>query len=190
MNKKPLNSSTNIVWMDLEMSGLDPSNDTILEIAVVITDAHLNIIDQGIELVINHKQNILKAMDEWNTQHHIESGLWDRVLSSKITIKQAESSVLQHIIPYTKAKKNVLAGNSIWQDRRFIANYMPLIDQHLHYRMIDVSSIKELARRWYPDFELPKKNNAHRAMDDIIESINELVFFRKHLFKDIQLLSN
>ena len=185
MTTKSLSSSSNIVWMDLEMSGLNPDKDTILEIATIITDRDLNILDQdGLELVINHPLSLLNSMDEWNTQHHKESGLWNKVLNCTTSLQDAQSASLEYISKYTKPKKNLLAGNSIWQDRRFLANYMPLIHEHLHYRMIDVSTIKELTKRWYPDLLIPKKVNAHRAMDDIIESINELIFLRKNVFKD------
>lgn len=187
----PHSSKHHIVWMDLEMSGLDPKKDHILEIATLITDKHLNIIATGPELVISQPLHVLQNMDQWNTEHHKASGLWDKVLKSHISLEHAEKQTLDFIKTLTQPQKNPLAGNSVWQDRRFISKYMPHIHKHLHYRLIDVSTINELAQRWYPSLKLPKKQGAHRALGDIQESIQELIFFKKTIFQepnDISLL--
>lgn len=172
----------NIVWMDLEMTGLYPESDQILEIATLITNANLDIIATGPELVVHHTLQTLEAMDPWNKEHHTKSGLWAKSLASTTTLAQAERQTYDFLLAHTIVGKNSLAGNSIWQDRRFILRYMPQIHNHLHYRLIDVSTIKELAKRWYPQFKLPTKKNNHRAMDDIVESVEELRFFKDHLF--------
>ena len=172
----------NIVWMDLEMTGLFPEKDQILEIATLITNPDLEIIATGPELVLHQPLSILEAMDPWNQEHHSKSGLWDKVLASKTSLQEAEQQTLNFIQAHSVKGKNPLAGNSIWQDRRFLLRYMPLIHEHLHYRLIDVSTIKELAKRWYPKLKIPNKKNNHRAMDDIQESIEELKFLRQNLF--------
>jgi oligoribonuclease len=172
-----------LVWMDLEMSGLDPDTCTILEIATLVTDADLNVIAEGPELVIHHDDAVLDAMDEWCTKHHGASGLTAQVKASTISLADAESRTLDFIAAHCEARTAPLCGNTIWQDRRFLVKYMPRVDAHLHYRLVDVSTIKELGRRWYPDLKVPGKSDAHRAMDDIRESIAELRFYREHLFR-------
>lgn len=186
--EKPKPASTkkhhqDIVWMDLEMTGLDPQKDQILEIATLITDFQLNVIATGPELVLHQPLETLEAMDPWNREHHRGSGLWDRALASNITAPEAEQLTLDFLTAHTAENKHPLAGNSIWQDRRFLVRYMPRIHTHLHYRLIDVSTIKELAKRWYPEIKTPAKKNHHRAMDDIRESIEELQFWRTSLFR-------
>lgn len=171
-----------IVWIDMEMTGLDPERDFILEIATLITNNELDIIATGPEMVIHQPLAVLEKMDTWNREHHRNSGLWDKVLSSTITTAEAEAATLQFIEPFTVTGKNCLAGNTIWQDRRFIIKHMPRIHEHLHYRLIDVSTIKELGRRWHPTLAPPTKKNMHRAMDDIHESIHELKYFRNKIF--------
>lgn len=174
-----------IVWLDMEMTGLEPDRDRIIEVAVILTDAHLNIIAEGPEFVIQQPKHLLDGMDEWNTKHHGESGLTERVKRSTITEKHAEDEILRFLGMYCTERSAPLAGNSIHQDRRFIAKYMTRLDRFLHYRMIDVSTVKELAKRWYPDIvdRGPRKRNTHRAMDDIRESIEELKYFRRHVFR-------
>ncbi len=173
-----------IVWMDLEMTGLDPDAERIIEMATIITDGNLNPIKEGPEIVIHQSDEILAKMDEWNTSHHGASGLVDRVRKSKVTESAAEDMTLSFVSQYvTKARLAPLAGNSIHQDRRFLERYMPRLNDYLHYRNIDVSTVKELAKRWYPEMRPYRKDNSHRALDDIRESISELRYFRAQLFK-------
>lgn len=174
----------------MEMTGLDPEHDFILEVATLITNNELEIIATGPEMVLHQPLPILENMDTWNREHHRNSGLWDKVLSSTITTAAAEAVTLQFIEQYTISGKNCLAGNTIWQDRRFIIKHMPRIHEHLHYRLIDVSTIKELGRRWYPTLAPPPKKNMHRAMDDIHESIHELKYFKNTVFVNTPVSSN
>ena len=174
-----------LVWMDLEMSGLDARKERILEIAVVVTNAELEVLAEGPELVVHQPEEILAAMDPWNTEHHTESGLVERVRASTVSEADAEAQVLAFIEQHCEKGASPLCGNSIGQDRRFIVRYMPRIDAHLHYRNVDVTTIKELARRWHPEaFEKrPNKKGLHRALEDIRESIEELRWYREHVFK-------
>lgn len=181
-NIPPFAHKEHIVWMDMEMTGLDPQTDLILEMATCITNSDLEIIATGPELVIHQSLDTLEAMDDWNRNHHQKSQLWNRVLQSTLTLEQAEEQTLEFIQQYTVPEKNCVAGNSIWQDRRFLITHMPRIHNHLHYRLIDVSSIKELAKRWLPHLQPYPKQNKHRAMDDIKESIEELRHFKHHIF--------
>jgi oligoribonuclease len=176
-------SKNNLVWMDLEMTGLDPEQDTIIEIATIITDGELNIIAEGPNLVIHQPDHILDAMDEWNTSHHGDSGLTARVKASTLTMHAAEQQTLDFIKQYVPPSVSPLCGNSIHQDRRFLQPYMPELESYLHYRNIDVSTIKELARRWYPDNTAPVKKAEHLALADTRESINELRWYREKLFR-------
>lgn len=170
----------NLVWIDLEMTGLSPQNDRIIEIATLVTDAHLNLIAQGPVMAIHQSVNRMAEMDKWNTRTHTESGLVRRVRESDITEQEAEKRTLKFIAQHVPANHSPLCGNSICQDRRFLALYMPKLETYLHYRNLDVSSIKELVTRWRPDLLNDfKKNNSHRALDDIHESINELKFYRE-----------
>lgn len=173
-----------IVWMDMEMSGLDPETERILEVAVLVTDGELNIVAEGPNLVLHQSDEVLGAMDSWNTTHHAQSGLTKRVRESTIDERQASEALMSFLAAHTEKRKAPLAGNSIHQDRRFVARYMPDVEQWLHYRNVDVSTIKELAQRWYPKqyAARPNKKGSHRAMDDIKESIEELVYYRKALF--------
>ncbi|MGI9311347.1 MAG: oligoribonuclease [bacterium] len=169
----------NLVWIDLEMTGLSPQQDRIIEIATVVTDPHLNVIEEGPVMAIHQSLTRLAEMDEWNTRTHTESGLVNRVKESDIDEAAAERATLAFIAKHVPGNHSPLCGNSICQDRRFLALYMPKLESYLHYRNLDVSTLKELALRWRPD--LPgafKKNNAHRALDDIRESIAELKFYR------------
>ena len=171
-----------IVWMDLEMTGLDPINDKIIEIATIVTDPELNVGAQGPCLVINQPISMFEKMDAWNREHHTKSGLWQKVIESQISLEEAEKATVDFLKKWVSAGKAPLAGNSIWQDRRFIAAYMPILDKFLHYRLIDVSTLKELSKRWYPKMKIREKKNSHRAFDDIEESINELKHYREHIF--------
>ena len=173
-----------ILWIDLEMTGLDPEKDTILEMASIVTDFDLELVEEGPEFVIHHAANEFDLMDKWNQKQHIKSGLWAKALESKITTGEAELRILKFVKKYyTKKERALIAGNSIWQDRRFIINHMPRLEEYLHYRMIDVSSFKLVTKNWYPKVVVPKKKENHRAMDDIKESIEELKFYRNYLFR-------
>jgi oligoribonuclease len=173
-----------IVWMDMEMSGLDPDNDRILEVAVLVTDGELDVIAEGPNLIVHQPDEVLNAMDEWNTRHHGQSGLTQRVRESMVDESQVSAALLEFLAEHTEKKKAPLAGNSIHQDRRFVARYLPEVEEWLHYRNVDVSTIKELAQRWYPKqySGRPAKKGSHRAMDDLMESIDELKYYRKTLF--------
>jgi oligoribonuclease len=169
----------------MEMTGLDPASERIIEIATILTDGQLTEIAVGPELVIHQADEVLAAMDDWNTKHHGASGLTQRVKESTTGDGEADAQTVAFINAHVPAKdRPVLAGNSIHQDRRFIRRYMPLLEKRLHYRMVDVSTIKELARRWFPQViaRQPQKRDTHRALDDIRESIDELRFYRSHLF--------
>lgn len=174
--------SSSLVWMDLEMTGLNPDVDSIIEIATIITDAQLNIIDTGPNLVINQPSSRFEQMDDWNQKQHVQSGLWAKVLSSKLTMVDAEQQTLDFIMKHSAAKESPLCGNSVWQDRRFLRKYMPRIDSYLHYRLVDVSSFKEMIRRWYPGQSHPPQRGSHLALDDIQDSISELKYYRDHFF--------
>ena len=173
-----------LVWMDLEMTGLDVETDVILEIATVITDGDLNLVAQGPVLAVHRDEATLAAMDSWNTKHHAESGLVERVRRSAVGQTEAEAVTLAFVERHCAPQTAPLCGNTVWQDRRFLMRYMPVLNAYLHYRIVDVSTVKELARRWNPrlldDF---KKKNAHRALDDIRESIAELKLYRERFFK-------
>jgi len=176
-------SKHNLVWMDLEMTGLDPDKETIIEIATIITDSEMNILAEGSSLVIHQPDSKLDAMDEWNTTHHGASGLTARVKKSQLGMREAEIQTLDFIKQYVPAGVSPLCGNSVHQDRRFLLPYMPELESYLHYRNIDVSTIKELSRRWYPKMRPPRKQAAHLALVDIRESIEELCWYRQHLFR-------
>ncbi len=170
-----------LVWIDCEMTGLDPQRNVLVEIAAVVTDAELNRLDDGIDIVISATPSQLVAMDQFVRDMHTASGLLDEIRHTATTVEQAEAQVMDYLLQHVpEAGKAPLCGNTIATDRAFIARYMPRLDAHLHYRMIDVSSIKELARRWYPRayYNAPAKNGGHRALADIIESIDELRYYR------------
>jgi len=180
-------SDAHLVWMDLEMTGLDPDRDTILEIATLITTDTLDLVAEGPVLAIHQPAEVLDAMDAWNREHHGASGLTQRVLASTLTMPAAEAQTLAFVTQYVPERSSPLCGNSIWQDRRFVARYMPRLDAYLHYRVIDVSTVKELVRRWYPNATRPpEKKHAHLALDDIRESIDELRFYRQQFFKAVE----
>jgi oligoribonuclease len=169
--------------MDLEMSGLDPERCTILEIATIVTDGELEVIAEGPDLVVHHEDAVLDAMDEWCTKHHGASGLTAAVRASTVSLAEAEARTLEFVAQHTAKNAAPLCGNTIYQDRRFLVRHMPALEAHLHYRLVDVSTIKELSRRWYPDVRPPSKGDSHRALDDIRESIAELRFYRQHVFR-------
>jgi oligoribonuclease len=180
----PVQSDHHLVWMDLEMTGLDPEHDTILEIATLITSADLDVVAEGPVLAVHQSPEVLAAMDEWNREHHTASGLTARVLASTVRTDEAEARTLEFVRRYCPQRVSPLCGNSIYQDRRFLARYMPALESYLHYRNIDVSTVKELVRRWYPNgAQPPEKKHAHLALDDIRESIAELRFYRDNFFK-------
>lgn len=174
-----------LVWIDLEMTGLDPRTDTILEIATIITDKELQIVAQGPELVIHHPDSVLELMNNWCKETHTKSGLYKAVQESHITLHEAEQETLEFIKNYCFPHAASLCGNTIWQDRFFLRTYMPHLEAFLHYQMIDVSSVKRLVNMWYPNEPNIKfaKKDTHRAMIDIEESILELKHYRDYFFK-------
>jgi oligoribonuclease len=172
-----------LVWMDLEMSGLDPEHSRILEIATVITDNDLNLVSEGPNLVIHEPDTLLEQMDDWNLRHHRASGLIERVRQSSVTLEEAETKTLDFLKKYVAKNEAPLCGNSIAQDRRFLIKYMPRVQDWLYYRNIDVSTLKELVARWYPEkFSPPRKRGFHQALSDVMESISELDYYRKNFF--------
>ena len=178
------NTNQNLVWMDLEMTGLDPEVDRILEVATLVTDSELNLIAEGPVIYVRQSEELIAGMDEWNTTHHNESGLIDLVREKGISEQEAEGLTLAFLKEHTTARVSPLCGNSIGQDRRFLVKYMSELEDFLHYRNLDVSTIKELAARWRPDIAAShQKKNSHRALDDIQESIEELKHYRTHFFR-------
>ncbi|MDI9336451.1 MAG: oligoribonuclease [Gammaproteobacteria bacterium] len=175
-------SDDNLVWLDCEMTGLNPDKDKILEIAVVVTNSQLNIRMDGPLVVLFQSEACLKGMDKWNTNVHKNSGLSDKVAHSTIDEQAAEATIINYLTQYMPPKVSPLCGNTIGQDRRFLANYMPKLEAWFHYRNLDVSTLKELAKRWYPQIPKFKKKQLHSAHIDIHESIDELLYYRKHLF--------
>ena len=173
-----------LVWIDCEMTGLNPDTECLVEIAAVITDTELNVVDEGIDLVIKPRAGTIEAMGDYVRKMHTDSGLINE-FEDGLELDDAEAQVLEYIKKYIPtAKTTPLAGNTISTDRLFITKYMPKLDDHLHYRNIDVSTIKELAKRWYPRayFQAPKKDGGHRALADILESIEELKYYRQSVF--------
>lgn len=179
-----MDKKSNLIWIDLEMTGLNPQKDRIIEIATIVTDAQLNVLATGPELVINQPERLLKEMDEWNTTQHTKSGLVAKVLESTITEQEAEIRTLDFLLNLVEPGYSPICGNSIYQDRRFLSLYMPKLEAFFHYRNLDVSTLKILAKQWAPEvFEQLTKSSSHRALDDIMGSIEELKFYRKHLLK-------
>lgn len=176
-----MKNNLNLIWIDLEMTGLDPQHDRIIEIATVVTDPHLTIIAEGPVLAISQPKSLLDAMDDWNTKQHGQSGLVKRVLESKMNEQEAEGMTLEFLKGYLDKGKSPMCGNSICQDRRFLYQYMPQLASFFHYRNLDVSTLKELALRWKPELlQGLVKESKHRALDDIKESIDELAYYRQH----------
>lgn len=175
-----------LIWIDLEMTGLDTLNDTIIEIATIVTDSELNILAEGPVFAIHTPDIVLNSMDDWNTRQHGQSGLIDRIRRSNVTMAQAEAETIAFLSKYVEAGRSPMCGNSICQDRRFLARQMPTLERFFHYRNLDVSTVKELAYRWRPDIlsSFEKKGN-HLALDDIRDSIRELRHYKEHFFKFI-----
>ena len=174
----------NLVWLDMEMTGLDPENDRIIEVAVVVTDSELNILGEGPVFAIHQSDEALDGMDAWNKGTHGRSGLIERVKASTVTEAQAETALIEFLKAYVPAGKSPMCGNSICQDRRFMARGMPKLEAFFHYRNLDVSTLKELCKRWKPELASGfKKHQKHTAMADIIESIEELRYYREHFIK-------
>ena len=177
-------SKKNLIWIDLEMTGLDTNNDAIIEIATIVTDDQLNILAEGPIIAIHQPDSALEAMDEWNTKQHGGSGLTERVKNSTTNEAEAERQTLEFLAEHVPAGVSTMCGNSICQDRRFMARIMPELEAYFHYRNLDVSSLKELARSWAPKVEKSfKKNGSHLAMDEIKDSISELQHYREHFIK-------
>ncbi len=173
---------TRLIWIDLEMTGLDTQSDSILEIATVVTDAQLNVIAEGPELAIAHPLAALEAMDEWNRNQHGKSGLWRRVLEEGVSMAEAEARTLAFLQAWVPERASPMCGNSICQDRRFLHRQMPALERHFHYRNLDVSTIKELARRWAPQVIAGfHKQSAHTALSDVRDSIDELRHYRRFM---------
>jgi len=172
-------SEDNLIWIDLEMTGLDPDHDSILEIATIVTDKDLNPLAEGPEFAISHPVEQLEAMDDWNRNQHRRSGLWQRVVESDIDLATAEALTVEFLSHWIAAGKSPMCGNSICQDRRFLHRLMPRLEKYFHYRNLDVSTIKELARRWSPDVSRGfTKESAHTALSDVRDSIAELRYYR------------
>lgn len=177
-------NSNNLIWIDLEMTGLNTEVDQIIEIATIITDSDLNILEEGPVLAIHQNNAILEGMDSWNSQQHAKSGLIERVRASLIDEVEAERRTLEFVQKYVPRNKSPMCGNSICQDRRFLYRCMPELEKYFHYRNLDVSTIKELAKRWMPAMaDGFVKNSTHLALDDVRDSIRELKYYREHFFK-------
>jgi oligoribonuclease len=173
-----------LVWMDLEMTGLDPERERIIEIATIVTDDQLDIVAEGPVLAVRQPESLLAAMDDWNQRQHGGSGLLDRVRREGVSEREAEAQTLAFLEKHVEKKRSPLCGNTIWQDRRFLARYMPTLEGFLHYRMVDVSTLKELAARWRPELAAGfNKTSAHTALADVRESIEELRYYRNHFIR-------
>ncbi|MFC0227595.1 oligoribonuclease [Serratia aquatilis] len=177
-------NENNLIWIDLEMTGLDPERDRIIEIATLVTDADLNILAEGPVIAVHQSDEQLALMDDWNVRTHTGSGLVERVKASKFDERAAELATIAFLQAWVPAGKSPICGNSIGQDRRFLFRYMPLLETYFHYRYLDVSTLKELARRWKPGI-LPgfKKQATHQALEDIRESVAELAYYREHFIQ-------
>jgi len=179
-----MKSDNNLIWIDLEMTGLDTQNDLIIEIATIVTDEFLTVLEEGPVFAIHQNDEVLNAMDGWNTKQHAKSGLTQRVKQSNINELEAERGTIDFLEKHVAAGKSPMCGNSICQDRRFLARCMPVLERYFHYRNLDVSTLKELARRWSPDvYKGFSKGGSHLAMDDIRESINEMKYYREFFIK-------
>ncbi|HZV37777.1 MAG TPA: oligoribonuclease [Pseudoxanthomonas sp.] len=176
------NHNDRLIWIDLEMTGLDTTRDSIIEIATVVTDSSLNVLAEGPEFAISHPLSALEAMDNWNQNQHRRSGLWQRVLDSRTSLAEAEARTVAFLAEWVPANASPMCGNSICQDRRFLHRLMPRLEKYFHYRNLDVSTLKELARRWAPQVLAGvSKESKHTALSDVHDSIEELRHYRKHL---------
>ena len=177
-------AESRLVWIDLEMTGLDPGENTIIEIATIVTESDLSIVAEGPSFAIDVGKEELAKMDNWNVKHHTENGLLDRIESEGVSMQNAERQTLEFLKEHCSPNQSPLCGNTIGQDRRFLRRYMPDLHEFFHYRSVDVTSIKILARSWYPEVGKWRKNSGHRALDDIRGSIEELAYYRDKLFRD------
>jgi oligoribonuclease len=192
MSSSPTNADRggNLIWIDLEMTGLDTAADTIIEIATIVTDRRLNELAEGPALAIGQPKTVMDSMDEWNVRHHGESGLTDRVIKSDVTLRMAELATLEFLSHWVDAGVSPICGNSICQDRRFLAREMPELERYFHYRNLDVSTLKILAQHWAPDIASGfRKESSHRALSDIRDSIEELIWYREQLLDQSRLQS-
>lgn len=179
-----MQNAQNLIWIDLEMTGLDPDRDVIIEMATIVTDSDLNILEEGPVIAVHQSEEVLAGMDEWNTRQHGQSGLTQRVRESTITAAEAEAQTLAFLEKWVPKRSSPICGNSICQDRRFLYRHMPKLEAYFHYRNLDVSTLKELAARWAPQLRDGfKKGNTHLALDDIRESIAELRYYRETFIK-------
>ena len=179
-----MKSPDNLVWIDLEMTGLRPDTDSIIEIATIVTDKHLAVLAEGPVLAVHQSESVLAAMDDWNRRQHTSSGLTERVLASRIDAAAAERETLAFLESWAERGRSPMCGNSICQDRRFLARLMPSLERFFHYRNLDVSTLKELAQRWAPQVaQAFQKNSTHLALDDVRESIRELKFYRERFLR-------
>ena len=173
--------ANNLIWIDMEMTGLQPDSDRIIEVATLVTDPQLNVIATGPVLVVHQPDEVLDAMDSWNKSTHAKTGLIERVRASELAEPEAEREALQFVAAHVPANTSPRCGNSICQDRRFLARWRPRLESHFHYRNLDVSTLKELVRRWKPELKAFSKEGKHEALADILESIEELKFYRKNV---------
>ena len=177
-------SSKNLIWIDLEMTGLNQDKDHIIEIATIVTDTNLEILAEGPVFAIHQSEHMLSGMDEWNTTHHTASGLVDRIRASTVKEKEAEAETIEFLMQYVPCEKSPMCGNTVYQDRKFLYRYMPILEKYFHYRNLDVSSLKFLAKRWNPDIMKNfKKKSKHIALQDIHDSIAELKYYREHFLR-------